>query len=232
MAKKKKAAKSKQNEFNNDPFSNLKGFPVSTQEKREQRTFSPEPSRQKVIGSFAAEMEMLGVRRLKESDDVETGNSDSLLPVDYVEIAAKDQTDEELFLDAMGKLSINFNDHLPEVDSPPSAMPKRMKQLKQGKLTPEASLDLHGFQRADVADKLRYFLQNAQHHDWQTLLVITGKGLHSQDGVSILRDEVEQFLSAEGKKRVADWGRAPKQYGGDGALILFLRKNEKKVNDL
>jgi len=232
MAKKKKTGNSKKNEFNNDPFSNLKGFAVSASEEKEQQSLSSEPPRQKVFGSFSAEMEMLGVRRLNGEDEIEAGSSDCLSPGDYVETTAKDQTDEELFLDAMGELTINFNDHLPEVDSPPTAMPKRMKQLKQGKLTPEASLDLHGFQRAEVADKLRYFLQNAQHHDWQTLLVITGKGLHSQDGVSILRDETEQFLSGEGKKHVVEWRRAPKQYGGDGALVLFLRKNENKVNDL
>lgn len=232
MAKKKKKSKAKKSDFNNDPFNNLKGFVVSDRKPEPQQPLPAGQFRQEVIGSFADEMEMLGVSRLNTGADIETENSDCLLSVNSAETAAQDQTDEEIFLTAMGGLTVKFNDHLPDVDFPPTAMPKRMKQLKQGKLIPEASLDLHGFQRAEVAGKLRHFLQNAQYQDWKTLLVITGKGLHSQEGVSILRDEAEQFLLGEGKTHVAEWGLAPKQYGGTGALVLFLRKNEKKVNNL
>ena len=104
------------------------------------------------------------------------------------------------------------------------ASSRKIKQIKQGKLIPDASLDLHGFQCVEALRKLNHFLQNGQHHGWQTLLVITGKGLHSEAGEPALRNEIERFLSAEGKKQVTEWSRAPRQYGGDGALILFLVK--------
>ena len=226
MAKKKKVSKSKKHDFNNDPFSNLKGFVASGVEQEEQLSFSPEQSKGEVIGSFADEMEMLGVRQLdKDKDiDLEEETPDSFLPVDNIVEKSKGLTDEELFLSAMGDLPIRFKDHLPENDSRPLAVPRRMKQLQQGKLRPDASLDLHGCQRNEVEEKLRHFLENAQHQGWQTLLVITGKGLHSDAGKPILRDTAEQFFSGEGKKLIAEWGRATKQYGGDGALILFLRK--------
>ena len=168
---------------------------------------------------------MLGVKHLNSDDETEEGDFDSHSVLDNPTVEIEEQTDEELFLAAVTGFSSHFEDHLPEERLPEAkAVPRRMKQLKQGTLTPDASLDLHGCLRDEVVGKLRHFLENAQHQNWQTLSVITGKGLHSEDGRSILRDEAERFLSSEGKKLVAEWGRAPRQYGGDGALILFLRK--------
>ena len=224
MAKKKKISKPKKHDFNSDPFNNLKGFVVSGLEQKVQQSSIPEQSRRKVIGSFADEMEMLGVKQLDKGIDLEKETPDSFLPTDNIVEKSKSQTDEELFLTAMGDLPVQFKDHLPEIDPQPLAVPRRMKQLKQGKLAPDASLDLHGCQRTEVEEKLRYFLKNAQHQGWLTLLVITGKGLHSDAGKPVLRDAAEQFFSGEGKKLIAEWGRATKQYGGDGALILFLSR--------
>ncbi len=225
MAENKKSANPKKQEFNSDPFRNLKGFAVSAPEIQEQKPPEQKQPRKKIFGSFAEEMEMLGVKQLNPELDTKQKLSDGQSPLDQSMVEIEDQTDEELFYAAIDGFSVRFDDHLPENDLPVTkAVPRRMKQLKQGNLTPDASLDLHGCLRVDVIEKLRHFLQNAQHQDWQTLLVITGKGLHSENGISILRDEVEQFLTGEGKKFVAEWGRAPRQYGGDGALILFLRK--------
>ncbi|MDA3902789.1 MAG: Smr/MutS family protein [Desulfuromusa sp.] len=225
MAKKKKTAKAKKLEFNNDPFLNLKGFTVFGQVQKAEVPSEQIQSRSDITGSFAEEMEMLGVKPL--GADVDSDEKCFAEPpvIDNSVVEVKAQTDEELFFAAVNGFSVRFEDYLPdESRSDERAMPRRMKQLKQGNLTPDASLDLHGCLRAEVVEKLRYFLQNAQHQASQTLLVITGKGLHSEDGTPILRDVVEQFLSGEGKKFVAEWGRAPKQYGGDGALVLFLRK--------
>ena len=225
MAKKKNTAKSKKQEFNSDPFRNLKGFAVSEPETNKQKSPEPKQSHEKVFGSFAEEMEMLGVKHLSSEDGTEEELFDGYSTQDNSTVEIEEQTDEELFLAAVTSFSSHFEDDLPEESLPESkAVPRRMKQLKQGNLTPDASLDLHGCLRDEVVGKLRLFLQNAQHQNWQTLLVITGKGLHSEDGRSILRDEAELFISGEGKKLVAEWGRAPRQYGGDGALILFLRK--------
>lgn len=57
----------------------------------------------------------------------------------------------------------------------------------------------------------------------QTLLVITGRGLHSEDGEPVVRFETESYLS-RCSAMVAEWGRAPKDYGGEGAIFIFLKK--------
>lgn len=226
MAKKKLPQAVKPKEFGRSPFNPLKGFAVSEPspaQKVEQTV--PAEKVEEIYGSFAEEMAMLDVKRLDSSaEEDDSADLESQSPLRQQPQPAAPQNEEEEFLLAVGELEVRFSDQVPAVDQPPAASARRMKQLKQGKLIPEASLDLHGLLRTAVEEKLRFFLQDAQHHGWLTLLVITGKGLHSEGGEPVLRNAAERFLATEGRKAVAEWGRAPKQYGGDGALVLFLRK--------
>lgn len=224
MAKKNKPTPPKDKAFNSNPFSTLKGFAVSGGRQEE----NTEPKEMVKVDdgapiSFAEEMALLGVEPLSAGGEEGLNVPEPSQCV--AETTRKVQlSEDEQFLQAMGDLQVKFKDSFPEEELPPVATPKRMKQLRQGKLVPEATLDLHGLKRIDVVPKLQYFLQNARHQGWRTLLVITGRGLHSFDGEPVLRTEAEYFLQGEGRSSVAEWARAPKQYGGDGALVLFLRE--------
>jgi len=223
MAKKKKNIKTSKNEFNSDPFKHLKGFAFSPEEKKE--AISPVvKSEPDTLKSFSTEMEMLGVRRLEQGDEVEEELVDSRLIAEETISESIDLNDEELFLSALGKLSVSFQDQFPDEARPLQAEPRRMKQLKLGKIIPDAFLDLHGCNRIEVAAKISHFLNNSYHHGHLTVVIVTGKGLHSEGGVAVLRDEAEQFLTTQCAALVSEWGRAPKQYGGNGALAVFLRK--------
>jgi len=225
MARKKKTAKSKRHDFNNNPFNHLEGFAFSGQEKTQSELPVAGSVPDENFGLFSDEMNMLGVKQLNQTGSVEESGLDYSISAEEASDKDEDQSEEALFLAAMGDLSVSFKDSFSKEEPRSEAMTKRIKQVKQGKLTPDASLDLHGLQRTEVVDKLQNFFQNARHHGWQTLLVITGKGLHSEDGEPVLRNEVERYLSAEGGKQLVEWSRAPKQYGGSGALILFLPKS-------
>jgi len=93
--------------------------------------------------------------------------------------------------------------------------------VRQGKLKPEAQLDLHGQQCEEALARVGHFLENACFHQLRCVLIITGRGQHSAQG-PVLRQAVEDFLSGPGEKLIAEWGRAPRQYGGEGALVVFL----------
>ncbi len=226
---KKKSTSSKPAKFTSNPFSNLKGFAASAAEEKPVAKVKREKiSQQESTRSFADEMQMLGVQPLSAGNDELEGEESSFAEqLEPVEREAADSVDEdEQFLAAMGELQVRFEEHYPESSNPEkNASARRLKQLKQGKLTPEASLDLHGLTREQVAPKVRFFLQDASYQGYRTLLVITGKGLHSEAGEPVLRIEVERFLAEDGKKWVAEWCRAPKEYGGAGALVLFLRNS-------
>lgn len=227
MAKKKKPQAAQPKAFGSNPFNSLTGFAVSAAPTQQKVQMMP-PVEAKPIEKptdFAEEMALMDVQRLdladEEGDELLQGQPSS----QQAPLNLPPQSDEEEFLQALGELDVRFSDQFPHEEAPPTASARRMKQLKQGKLIPQASLDLHGLTRADVAEKLNFFLQDAQYQGWSTLLVITGKGLNSESGEPVLRNEVERFLAgAEGSKLVVEWGRAPKEYGGDGALVLFLRK--------
>lgn len=130
-------------------------------------------------------------------------------------------TEEELFINALNGMTAVFRDELPAEVEPQSA-PRRMKLVRQGKLFPEATLDLHGLTRDEARLRTRHFLDNSVHHGFKTVLLITGRGLRSPEG-PVLRDELERYLNHDAAAWVVEWGRAPGSLGGDGALVVFLK---------
>jgi DNA-nicking Smr family endonuclease len=220
MAAKKDQKKNADKPFASNPFSSLKGFSASA--KPEKKPVVEPVKAKPIYGSFAEEMELLGVECL--DDNWEPQEDLVAEKVDVVPEKEPELSDGDLFLTAIGELNVRFEDQFSGDEETAVAQPRRLRQLRKGKVVPEQSLDLHGMQRGEVAAKLKSFIANARHHQYGVLLVITGKGLHSEDGKAVLRDEAERFLEQEGRTDIVEWGRAPKNYGGDGALVLFLRQ--------
>jgi len=226
MARKKNSKSAADKKKLNNPFNSLKGFAVSAEELSP-AVPSKKPADKSVPAAdevdFDAQMARYGVQRL----NAEMSGTDH----DAAELSAAGESraedcDEDVFLTAMKGLNVPFTDVFGTDDVLPRPAPRRMKQLRRGTLVPETTLDLHGVARQDVDAKLTSFIMNARHHGWQVLLVITGKGLHSPEGVGVLRSAVEDFLQRSGNHQVVEWGRAPRQYGGDGAIVLFLRRQQ------
>ncbi|WP_020675434.1 Smr/MutS family protein [Geopsychrobacter electrodiphilus] len=226
MTKKKSSSNRKTISFDSNPFKQLKGFAVSAPAPvKPSAPAEPEPSvppDPEIERSFFEEMKFLGVDPLAKGHKI-VSDPASVEQI-RTQVSEPPQSEEEYFLAALGPLDVCFEDQPPSAIKP--AVPRRLKQLKQGRLTPDASLDLHGLQRQQVAEKIEFFLQNALYQQWQTLIVVTGRGLHSAEGQTVLRDEAERYLCDTGKRWVAEWCRAPRQYGGEGALVLFLKNND------
>ncbi len=90
-------------------------------------------------------------------------------------------------------------------------------------MLPEATLDLHGLTEKEAKDALVKFLKEAKEEKLRKICVIHGKGLHSQDGIGVLKSVVELTLKESG---VVSESFAPKaQYGGSGALWIILKEN-------
>ncbi len=235
MAKKKtsKQKASSVKEFSSSPFKNLKGLSAFTEQKSEvQKNTIKEgkvnvkqatnPSNEK--HSFADEMNFLGVKPLSESIVKESGQSaeDSAKKAPQMPKQSREEREETAFLEAIGNVEKVFKDEWPEDEPARQAVPRRMKQVERGQLKPEVELDLHGLTVAEASAKVRFFLQDAIYHGFHTALVITGKGLHSNDG-PVLRQAMETLLNQQ-PEQVVEWGIAPRRYGGEGALVVFLRQ--------
>lgn len=225
MAKKGRTAKPK--EFQNNPFRDLKGLPVSAlPETAAPPPAPPEPKPAPAGGEgtlFAEEMERLGVARRPGAGGPETGASSPPPPVPD---APADADPEDEFIAALGQLDVTFRDELPEEEDLPRPAPRRMRRLRQGKLAPEDQLDLHGLSRQQALEKVRWFLEDAAFQGRRTVLIVTGRGKNSADG-PVLREAVARYLREEGTPLVLEWGTAPPRHGGAGALVVFLREGPR-----
>jgi DNA-nicking Smr family endonuclease len=234
MARKKRqrpCAETKSPEFAHNPFRELKGLSVSPPPDHEPpkpaaSRPSPAPQREEVL--FLEEMALLRVSRSKhraveESEDRppedECGDADP----HQVSPDVTGEDEQSLFLRALGVMERTFVDEIPDEPRPPQASPRRMRELERGRLKPDAELDLHGFDRARARERVRHFLDNSRHQGLRTVLIITGAGLHSSEE-PVLRGDLERFLAEEGRRWALEWGRAPRRLGGEGALVIFLRK--------
>lgn len=80
----------------------------------------------------------------------------------------------------------------------------------------EAAIDLHGMPLDAAIKELDRFLAYCQKQKKTQVLVIHGKG------TGILRNGVREHLQSDA--RVAQWRPAVPQFGGDGAVLVVLRR--------
>ncbi len=235
MAKKKASKKnaSSPQEFSSSPFKNLKGLSAFAAQKPQPQSSAPKPAELDVkdsaaslkgCDSFAEEMDFLGVKPLSEHLVQKPASlRESEIKRPQSATISREEREAATFLDAVGSVEKIFKDEWLEDSTPDrQAVPRRMRQVERGQLNPEASLDLHGLAVEEASAKVRFFLQDVGYQGLQTVLIITGKGLHSSDG-PVLRQAIETLLSQQ-REKVLEWGVAPRRFGGDGALIVFMRR--------
>ena len=110
---------------------------------------------------------------------------------------------------------------------------KRMKsKLGRGLIRPEATLDLHGYNRVEAEKTLKLFINTCINQEKRCILIVTGKRKTTQGAKSILRELVPSWLNSEMfSSLVLAHNYAIKKDGGDGARYVLLRKkrllNEK-----
>jgi DNA-nicking Smr family endonuclease len=131
-----------------------------------------------------------------------------------------------LFLQAVGMIGAAVRrDGTPDPDeeAPARSQSSRMRQLKRGTIRISEELDLHGFLKDEALRRLEHFTASAYARGLQAVLVITGKGHNSPDG-PVLPGAVAAWLREYGKGMVAEVHVAPRDKGGSGAIVVFLKK--------
>ena len=103
------------------------------------------------------------------------------------------------------------------------------KKLKQGKYAQEARLDLHGM-TVEVARKEVFdFIRESASYDLRSLLIVHGKGNHSQSSAALLKSYVNRWLPD--MDEVQAFSSAQPHHGGLGAVYVLLRKSERKKQE-
>lgn len=130
--------------------------------------------------------------------------------------------------------AMSAHNHAPTPAERLAGAPLRMdhkthKRMSQGKLRPEARLDLHGMTLAAAHPELIRFILSCQAAGRRLVLVITGKGrgdhgpLPTRPGA--LRHQVPHWLhSAPLSAVVQQVTPAHYRHGGEGAYYVYLRR--------
>ncbi|MHB8846129.1 MAG: Smr/MutS family protein [Nitrospirota bacterium] len=239
MSKKRKRPKN-DNEtgvFKNSPFKTLKGFaPGIPAQKPPEPKKTAKPDDAEDAGLFFRSMD--GVRRVLDGEDAAEPQVPPLSPSRPADTDRHhDIPDQDLFLEAMGSLgttALPAGEFEPEATGPARSGSSRMRQLRKGTIRISDELDLHGYLKDEALRRLERFITSAHARRQQAVLVITGKGLNSPEG-PVLPGAVAAWLREQGKGMVAEFMPAPRDKGGSGAYVVFLKRERraaKEVNNL
>lgn len=173
----------------------------------------PKPERETEESAFARAMDTIGVRRLDQGRDPETRR-------EYVPPSSTPEDDRRMFLEALEELEGVQPKDLQEESA--RAGLRRLRSVKSQQVG--ATLDLHGYTQDEALRLLAGFVAAQFAASSPVVMVITGKGLHSRGGASVLKPAVEKWIMERGKRFIASYGEAPRAFGGRGAFVLYLRE--------
>ena len=113
-------------------------------------------------------------------------------------------------------------------------LPNKDQNFSKVKKQKVRSLDLHGYTLKEANFKIENFIQQSYLDKVNKLIVVTGKGLHSQNesdpyvskDLSILKYSVPYFIKNNNElmKIINEIDDATIEDGGSGAFYIYLKK--------
>ena len=133
-------------------------------------------------------------------------------------ISNKDKKDWEKFINSNKKLPNKDLNYKKEIN----------KKIR--------SIDLHGYSLDEANKTIEIFITKAYSENINKLIVVTGKGLHSQNekdpyvskNLSILKYSIPEFISNNTNlmSMINEMSDAKIEDGGGGAFYIFLKKKK------
>jgi DNA-nicking Smr family endonuclease len=100
-----------------------------------------------------------------------------------------------------------------------------LDDLRSGRFSVQAWLDLHGMNRQEARFALDEFILESVRASLSCIRVIHGRGRHSHKQQSILKDSIQRWLCSRRLGRhVIAYTSARRYDGGDGAVYILLRR--------
>ena len=135
-------------------------------------------------------------------------------------ISNKDKKDWEIFLSSDEKI------------------PNKDLKFSNKKIYSTKSFDLHGFSLDEANNKVGEFIEDSYEKGIRKLIIVTGKGLHSNNekdpyvskDFGILKYSVPEYIykNQELMKLINEIKGASQKDGGDGAFYIYLKKKSIK----
>jgi len=225
--KKKETPKQKPKEFAATPFKGLKGVALELRDT----VVAPPPPKKPQANTQGPDDETLFLNAFADVRPLHPVNAAPFRAKAQAAKSQKTDDDQRVFLQAVEalKMDVRFSDELPEQEAPPlPASVNRLRQLRRGGIRIDLQLDLHGLTKDEAIESLDRFVKGAYNRGQKGVLVITGKGLNSP-GEPVLKLAVAGWLKDKGKAMISEFVAAPRDMGGSGAFVVFLK--EKKPQD-
>jgi len=115
-------------------------------------------------------------------------------------------------------------------------LPNKDNKFQKNTFVKTKSIDLHGYTLEEANRSIENFIIKSYEDGINKLIVVTGKGLHSQNekdpyvskNLSILKYSVPEFISNNRSlmKIIYEIQDAKIEDGGGGAFYIFLKKNK------
>ena len=119
------------------------------------------------------------------------------------------------------------------IKNPKDLYDKEIEEKKTSLRPKRFRFDLHGFTLLDANQKIRELIINCQNNNFREILLITGKGLHSNTAqntyvskeLSKLKYAVPEYIKTQKdlSDKVFSIERASVNDGGEGAIIIKLK---------
>ena len=116
-------------------------------------------------------------------------------------------------------------------------LPNKDLKHKKNKNPKVRSIDLHGYTLDEANKTIEDFINKAFSENINKLIIVTGKGLHSENekdpyvskDLSILKHSVPEFIlnNESLKKKILQIEKAKIEDGGSGAFYIYLKKNKQ-----
>ena len=116
-------------------------------------------------------------------------------------------------------------------------IPNKDFKHQQNKNLKVRSIDLHGYTLDEANKIIESFINKAFSENVNKLVVVTGKGLHSENekdpyvskDLSILKHSVPEFIlnNESLKQKILQIEKAKIEDGGSGAFYIYLKKNKQ-----
>jgi DNA-nicking Smr family endonuclease len=115
-------------------------------------------------------------------------------------------------------------------------LPNKDFKINKKTIFKTRSIDLHGYSLEEANKSIEKFIIKSYQEDINKLIVVTGKGIHSQNendpyvsrDLSILKYSVPEFISNNKNlmKIIYEIKDAKIEDGGSGAFYIYLKKNK------
>ncbi|MCB1475357.1 MAG: Smr/MutS family protein [Rhodobiaceae bacterium] len=118
----------------------------------------------------------------------------------------------------------------PRVVGPGRIEPRLLRKMSKADGDIDAVIDLHGMRQDAAHMALDRFIKEGAARGFRLVMVITGKGRSSSEGMGILRQQVPKWLAAPSlAPLVVATAPAHRHRGGEGAIYVQLRRRERLV---